>query len=71
MKKNVGNLDKGIRIILAIVFAALFFTKIVTGVLGTVLLVLAAIFVLTSLVGTCPIYAVLGMSTCPVKGQKS
>jgi Protein of unknown function (DUF2892) len=67
MKKNVGSTDKIIRILLAIVFAALFFTGTVTGVLGYVLLALGAIFVLTSLVGFCPIYAVLGMSTCPLE----
>ena len=49
MKKNVGSTDKIIRIVLAIVFAALFFTGTVTGVLGYVLLTLGAIFVLTSL----------------------
>lgn len=67
MKKNVGSTDKIIRILLAIVFAALFFTGTVTGILGYVLLALGAIFVLTSLVGFCPIYAVLGMSTCPLE----
>lgn len=67
MKKNVGSTDKIIRILLALVFAALFFTGTVTGILGYVLLALGAIFVLTSLVGFCPIYAVLGMSTCPLE----
>lgn len=67
MKKNVGSTDKIIRIVLAIVFAALFFTGTVTGVLGYALLALGAIFVLTSLVGFCPIYAIVGMSTCPLE----
>jgi hypothetical protein len=67
MKKNVGNIDRIVRILLALVFGYLYFTGAVTGLVGTVLLVLGGIFVLTALLGTCPIYSVLGMSTCPVK----
>jgi drug/metabolite transporter superfamily protein YnfA len=67
MKANVGNTDKIIRIVAAIIFAALYFTGTVTGTAGYVLLALGGIFVLTSLVSFCPIYAVVGMSTCPVK----
>ncbi len=70
MKKNVGNIDRIVRILLALVFGYLYFTGAVTGLVGTVLLVLGGIFVLTALLGTCPIYSALGMSTCPVK-QKS
>ena len=67
MKKNVGNIDRIVRILLALVFGYLYFTGAVTGLVGTVLLVLGGIFVLTALLGTCPIYSALGMSTCPVK----
>ncbi len=67
MKKNMGSTDKTIRLILAAVFAALFFTGVVTGILGYVLLAFGAIFVLTSVVGFCPIYALVGLNTCPVK----
>jgi len=70
MKKNMGSTDKVIRLILAAVFAALYFSGNVTGVLGYVLLALGAIFVLTSLVSFCPIYAVVGLSTCPVPERK-
>ena len=65
MKKNVGSTDKVVRIVLAALFAVLFFTKVVTGIVGIVLLVLGVIFVATSLVSFCPIYAIFGMSTCP------
>lgn len=64
MKKNMGSADKVIRIVLAIVFIALYFTNVVTGIWGYVLLALAAIFVLTSLLGTCPLYLPFGLSTC-------
>ncbi|MEZ5173761.1 MAG: DUF2892 domain-containing protein [Bacteroidia bacterium] len=67
MKANVGNIDKAIRIILAIVFAALYFTGTVSGTVGIILLVLGGVFVATSLISFCPLYAIFGMSTCPVK----
>lgn len=64
MKKNMGNADRTIRILIAAVIATLFFTNVITGTLGIVLLVLAAVFVLTSLVSFCPLYAPFGLSTC-------
>ncbi len=67
MKKNMGNLDKIIRIIVAIAFAGLYFGGIVTGTMGVVFLVLGAVFVLTSLVSFCPLYTLVGMNTCPKK----
>ncbi|MEM7574689.1 MAG: DUF2892 domain-containing protein [Bacteroidota bacterium] len=67
MTKNMGSLDRTIRPIIAAVFIALFFTKVVTGTLGIVLLVLAGIFLLTSLVSMCPLYQLLGVNTCKVK----
>lgn len=70
MKKNMGSTDKVVRIILAVVFAALYFTGTVTGMLGYVLLALGGIFVLTSLVSFCPIYALVGLSTCPAPSRK-
>ena len=67
MKKNMGNIDRGIRIVVAAIVALLFFTNIISGTLGIALLVLAAVFVLTSFVSFCPLYAMLGMNTCPNK----
>ena len=64
MKKNMGTADRAIRVIVAVVIAALFFTNVISGVLGIVLLVLAGVFVLTSLVSTCPLYMPFGLSTC-------
>jgi hypothetical protein len=63
MKKNMGTVDKVIRILVAVVVAVLFATKVITGTLGIVLLVLAAVFVLTSLIGFCPLYLPFGLST--------
>lgn len=67
MKKNMGNADRIIRIILAAIVVALYFTNIITGTFGIVLLVLAGIFVLTSLISFCPLYAIVGLNTCPTK----
>jgi hypothetical protein len=63
MKKNMGNADRIIRILVAVVFAVLYFTNVVTGTLGIILLVLGAVFVLTSVVSFCPLYLPIGLST--------
>ncbi len=71
MKKNVGNFDKIIRVILAIIFGVLYFTHTVTGTWGIVLLVLGIIFLLTALIGFCPLYLPFGISTCKKKDQEN
>jgi hypothetical protein len=63
MKKNMNSIDRGVRIAIAIVIAALYATHVISGTLAIVLLVVAAIFILTGVVSFCPLYAVLGMST--------
>lgn len=70
MKKNVGTADRIIRFILAAILLTLFFTNVITGIAGTVVVVLAVIFLFTSLVSVCPIYSIFGMSTCPAKENK-
>ncbi len=67
MKRNMGNVDRTIRLVLAAVFAILYFTNVISGTLGLVLLVLAAVFALTSVVSFCPLYAPFGITTCAVK----
>jgi len=67
MKKNMGSTDRIIRFILAAIFIVLYFTNTVTGIWGIVLLVLAGIFILTSFVSFCPLYAPFGLSTCSKK----
>lgn len=67
MKRNMGSLDKIIRVVIAAVIATLFLTNVITGTIGIILLVLAGIFVLTSLVSFCPIYAIFGMNTSQTK----
>jgi hypothetical protein len=64
MKKNMGSIDRIVRLVIAGVIAGLFLANIITGTLGIILLALAAIFVLTSLVSFCPLYLPFGISTC-------
>jgi uncharacterized membrane protein len=63
MKKNMGTIDKTIRILVAVVVVILYFTHVISGVLAIVLLALSAIFVVTSLISFCPLYLPLGLST--------
>ena len=63
----MGSIDKIVRIVLALVVVILYFTNVVSGVLGIVLLVVAGIFVLTSLFSFCPLYLPFGISTCKKK----
>ena len=63
MKPNIGSTDKIIRIAIAAVIALLFFTDVIGGTVGIVLLVFAGVFVLTSLISFCPLYPVFKMDT--------
>ena len=64
MNSNMGTLDKMIRIVIATVIAILYFTNVITGLIGVFLLVLAGFFVLTSFISFCPLYAPFGIKTC-------
>ena len=63
MKKNMGTIDRIIRILLAIVVIILYMTGSITGVAAIILGILAIVFILTSLVGFCPLYVPLKIST--------
>jgi Inner membrane protein YgaP-like, transmembrane domain len=63
MKKNMGTVDRVIRILIAVIILILKLTNVISGTLAVVLLILAGIFVLTSLVGICPLYLPFGLST--------
>lgn len=70
MKKNVGNIDKTVRLVVALAIVVLLFLDVIaiTSTLGIILAVVAAIFAVTALVGTCPLYLPFGLST--VTGKK-
>jgi hypothetical protein len=63
MKRNMSNLDRTIRVVLALVFAFLYFSGTVSGTFGVVLLVLGGVFLLTSLISFCPLYLPFKFST--------
>lgn len=67
MKKNMGTADRFIRTILAIVFIYLYYTNVVTGALGIAILAIGGIFLLTSIIGSCPLYTLIGINTCSAK----
>lgn len=66
MKRNMGSADRIIRIIVAIGLAALYITNTLTGTWGIVALIVAIIFLATSLINFCPIYRIFGLKTCKV-----
>ena len=63
MKKNMGTVDRIIRLIVAALIITLYATDTVSGTLGIVLLILAGIFVITSLFHVCPLYIPFGLRT--------
>jgi hypothetical protein len=63
MTKNMGSADRVIRVILAALVVVLYFANIISGTIAIVLLAFSAIFILTSLVGVCPLYLPFGLST--------
>lgn len=63
----MGGADRIIRLLVVAIIAVLYFTGTITGTLAYVLMGLGVIFLLTSLVSFCPIYALVGLSTCKVK----
>ena len=63
MKNNMGTIDKVIRILIALLVIVLFSMNIITGTAGIILLVFAGVFILTSIIGFCPLYLPLGINT--------
>ena len=69
MKKNMGGADRIIRVIIAAILITLYFTGTVTGTVGILLIAFSVIFILTSLVGFCPMYLPFGLNTLRKKIQ--
>ena len=63
MRKNMGTIDRAVRFVLAVAVGVLYLTGQISGVAAAVLGVLAAVFILTSFVGVCPLYSLVGLST--------
>lgn len=67
MNKNMGGIDRAIRIVVALVFFGLIAMNVVTGTLAIILGILGGVFILTSLIRWCPLYAPFKLSTCKTK----
>ena len=63
LKKNMGSIDRTIRILLAIVVLVLYLLKLISGTAAIILGIFAIIFLITSLVAFCPLYVPLKIST--------
>ncbi|HOY15405.1 MAG TPA: DUF2892 domain-containing protein [Saprospiraceae bacterium] len=66
MKKNMGTIDKSVRTIIAIILGYLYYTGVISGTLGLVLVIVGFVFLLTSLISFCPLYSIFGINTCGV-----
>jgi hypothetical protein len=66
MTKNMGSLDRGVRIAVAIVLLALAFGTgfAASGIIHWFLIAVAAVFLITAVVGNCPLYSIVGIKTC-------
>lgn len=67
MKNNMGGMDRTVRIIMALAIGVLTFAGVLHGTLAIILLIFAVVFLLTSFVSFCPLYALFGISTCKTK----
>lgn len=63
----MGTVDRAVRVVLAIVFGIIAFTDMVEAPVNYILMALGAVFLLTSLISFCPLYAPFGISTCKTK----
>ncbi|GAB4377835.1 MAG: DUF2892 domain-containing protein [Calditrichia bacterium] len=70
VSKNMGTVDRVIRVVVAIVIAILYFTGNISGLAAIILGILAIIFLLTSVVSFCPLYAPFKISTCKQQPEK-
>ncbi|WGD33858.1 DUF2892 domain-containing protein [Olleya sp. YS] len=67
MKKNMGALDKSLRVLAAAVIALLYFLDVITGTTAYILMAVAIIFLVTSFINFCPLYSIIGINTCRTK----
>ena len=70
MKKNMGKADRLVRILAAALIVLLYFGNIIDGTIAVLLIILASVFSITSFVGFCPLYTLIGINTCSTKNNK-
>lgn len=67
MKKNMGTVDRVLRILLALVLGFLYYNGTITGTLGIVAIIVAVVFAATSFLSFCPLYKIFGLNSCKIK----
>ena len=70
MKKNMGIMERTARMLVAAIIITLYFTNVISGTLAIILLALSAVFLLTSIIGVCPLYLPFGFSTAHKEDKK-
>ena len=70
MKKNMGNIDRSVRVLVAVVIIALYFMNQISGTVAIIGLALSAVFILTSVISFCPLYLPFGLSTRKKEEEK-
>jgi len=63
MKKNVGSIDKIVRWVVSLLLLGLYFTDVVTGTLGIIFVIVAAVLIITTFISFCPLYLPFGIRT--------
>jgi uncharacterized membrane protein len=63
MKKNMGMMDRTLRVLVALLVVVLYYMQWINGTTAIVLLIVAGVFILTSFIGICPLYSLLGWSS--------
>ncbi len=67
MNTNMGKVDRIVRAIIAVIFGILYFTGVISGTTGIILLIVGIVFLLTAFIGFCPLYLPFGFNTCKKK----
>lgn len=71
MKPNMGNLDRMVRVIIALAIALAWYTDMISGTAALIGLAFAGIFIATSLVSFCPLYLPFGLDTLRKRKAKA
>ncbi len=67
-KKNEGNIDRILRVVVGLVLVIAFF--MLPEASYRLWLLVGIIPLVTGLMGSCPLYSILGVSTCPMKDSE-
>jgi hypothetical protein len=70
MKKNLGTIDRALRVTAAIVIGILLYTSAISGTIGTIFGIVAIALLLTGAISFCPLYAMLKISTAKTDTTK-